>query len=337
MKVMRQMMRPIALAVVLISVSAGAVFAQKEKTEKKEAEEKVVLGYPTKEKSEQEMITIRKSKSGEPVTIVIDNGKVTINGKPADDNKDVNVNIMRFGGQDFELNGRYFNDFSFARETAFLGVGTEPFEKGLKVISVSDNSGAEKAGLLKGDIITKIGDKKLESSEQLSKLVKEHKPGEKIEITYLRDNNSKTVTATLGKSNVSTVFADSFNSFNIPAVPVPPAAPNIRLRGSLQSPGEIVVSGYSNKPRWGFNIQDNEDGPGVKVVSVIRESNAEKAGLKEGDIITEIDGKEVNVDIVRAATEKARDTDALKLKVKRNNKTENIEVKTPKVIRKASL
>ncbi len=336
---MRQMMRPLALALVLTSVSTGAVFAQKEKTEKKEVEEKVVLGYPTKERAEQEMITIRKSKSGEPVTIVIDNGKVTINGKPADDNKDVNVNVMRFGGQDFELNGRYFNDFSFARETAFLGVGTEPAEKGLKITSVSDNSGAEKAGLQKGDIITKIGEKKLESSEQLSKLVKEHKPGEKLEVTYLRDNNSKTVTAILGKSNTATVFADSFNIPAVPGYPVPPAAPNIRLRGtnSLQNLNEVVVSGYSNKPRWGFNIQDNEDGPGVKVVSIVRESNAEKAGLKEGDIITEIDGKEVNVDIVRTATEKARDTDALKLKVKRNNKTENIEIKTPKVIRKASL
>ena len=47
-------------------------------------------------------------------------------------------------------------------------------------------------------------------------------------------------------------------------------------------------------PKLGLSVQDTEDGKGVKVIDVDDEGNAEKAGIKEEDVITEIDGKAVN-------------------------------------------
>ena len=41
-----------------------------------------------------------------------------------------------------------------------------------------------KAGLKEGDIITKIDDKKIEDPDALAKAVKEHKPGDKVSVTY---------------------------------------------------------------------------------------------------------------------------------------------------------
>ena len=47
-------------------------------------------------------------------------------------------------------------------------------------------------------------------------------------------------------------------------------------------------------PKLGISVQDTDDGKGVKVIEVDEESNAAKAGVKENDIITNFNGKEVN-------------------------------------------
>ena len=44
---------------------------------------------------------------------------------------------------------------------AMLGVVTEEAENGVKVIEITDESAAKKAGIKEGDIITKVGDTKL--------------------------------------------------------------------------------------------------------------------------------------------------------------------------------
>ena len=48
------------------------------------------------------------------------------------------------------------------------------------------------------------------------------------------------------------------------------------------------------QPRLGLSVQDTDDGKGVKVIDVDEESNAAKAGVKENDIITHVNDKEVN-------------------------------------------
>ena len=76
---------------------------------------------------------------------------------------------------------------------------SKDIEEGVVVVGAEKNSGAEKAGLEKGDIITKIDDKTVKNSAYLRYELYQHAPGDTIEVTYLRDNKEKKVKVTLTK------------------------------------------------------------------------------------------------------------------------------------------
>ena len=78
----------------------------------------------------------------------------------------------------------------------------EDVEKGIAVVSVAKGSPAEKAGLKKGDIIVKIGDKETGSLAEFRYELYKHEVGEKIELSLYRNGKIQKVTVTLGK-NVS--------------------------------------------------------------------------------------------------------------------------------------
>ncbi len=61
-------------------------------------------------------------------------------------------------------------------------------------------SPAEKAGLTNGDIITKIGDDNLTSTNTLMSVIAKHKVGDKVQVTYIRDKETNTVEVTLTES-----------------------------------------------------------------------------------------------------------------------------------------
>ena len=77
---------------------------------------------------------------------------------------------------------------------------------GLYVMSVTEGSGAEKAGLTRGDIILKVDGSKVTSSAQMNKIRDSHKAGEKINVTIMRGNKELTLSVLLiedlsGKKN----------------------------------------------------------------------------------------------------------------------------------------
>ena len=69
--------------------------------------------------------------------------------------------------------------------------------KGVFVGDVSDRSSAKEAGLQKGDVIVKINDINTDNVAQLQEQVAKHRPGDKVKVTYIRDNNTKSVDVTL--------------------------------------------------------------------------------------------------------------------------------------------
>jgi serine protease Do len=71
--------------------------------------------------------------------------------------------------------------------------------KGAVVASVTPGSGAELAGLAEGDVITRIGGHDVENADDVSAAVAEHKPGDEVEITAIRDGATRTVTARIGR------------------------------------------------------------------------------------------------------------------------------------------
>ena len=95
---------------------------------------------------------------------------------------------------------------------------------------------------------------------------------------------------------------------------------------------------HNSKPRLGVQIQDVEEGTGVKIIGVDDESVAGKAGLKEKDVIVDVDGKEIkNVDDLRTKINEAKEGDSFKIKYKRDGKTQTADVKFPKRLKTANL
>jgi len=68
---------------------------------------------------------------------------------------------------------------------------------GVLIESVEEDSPAEKAGFKAGDVIIKIGKEQVTESEEVSDRVREHKKGDELTFTVLRDGKQKTIKATL--------------------------------------------------------------------------------------------------------------------------------------------
>lgn len=70
--------------------------------------------------------------------------------------------------------------------------------QGAQIQSLEGGGPADEAGLQEGDVITRVGDQVIDGSESLVATIRAHRPGEKVTLTYLRDGESRTATATLG-------------------------------------------------------------------------------------------------------------------------------------------
>ncbi len=91
----------------------------------------------------------------------------------------------------------------------------------------------------------------------------------------------------------------------------------------------------NNRSRLGLQIQDTEDSSGVKVQNVLPGSPADKAGMKEGDIITEINGEKVSgVDNVMQEIHNKNHNSDFKIKVLRDKKEMNFDVHTSAAVKK---
>jgi putative serine protease PepD len=84
---------------------------------------------------------------------------------------------------------------------AFLGVRIADAESGggAVVAEVDQGEPAAKAGLERGDVITRVDDTKITSGSDLTSAIRSHQPGDKVTITYTRDGDQKTAEVTLGE------------------------------------------------------------------------------------------------------------------------------------------
>ena len=70
-------------------------------------------------------------------------------------------------------------------------------DRGLYIMSVTEGSGAEKAGLTRGDIILKMNGKDVNTSAELNAIRDKHKAGDTVTVTILRGTQEKTVNLVL--------------------------------------------------------------------------------------------------------------------------------------------
>jgi S1-C subfamily serine protease len=69
--------------------------------------------------------------------------------------------------------------------------------EGIYVAEVVENSAASEAGIEKGDIITEVDGQKVTKFGDLSGLIAQKRPGDKISLTYLHNKKKQTKTVTL--------------------------------------------------------------------------------------------------------------------------------------------
>jgi len=337
---MKKYLLSVATAMLICGFAATA--QQSEKNADAKPRKEVKKDKKLKEYSE---IIIKRKDPGKDakVTIEIKDDEVIVDGKPIDEYVDDELSIQQRDANHFKLvNPRSpfrFEDGDWSDgepdlmneggDRAFLGVSTEGSSEGARIINVSENSAAAKAGLKKGDIITKVNDKEVFDPEQLTQEIRSLKPDDKVTITYKRDGKENKATATLGKRKNDLIARGPRGAMP----PVPPMVFNF-------DDGDFgdVFQYHNARPRLGLKVQDTEEGKGVKVLEVDEGSAAEKAGIKENDIITSFEGKEITSasELARASRE-AKDKSSMKVQLNRNGKPQTIEVKVPKKLRTANL
>jgi len=93
---------------------------------------------------------------------------------------------------------------------AFLGILAVPLSddmreiagtgEGVLIDSLTDSSPAAKAGLLPGDVITRIDGQPVTTPAELVECLRAHKPGDEIEVTYYRMGKRQKTRVTLGEA-----------------------------------------------------------------------------------------------------------------------------------------
>ncbi len=138
---------------------------------------------------------------------------------------------------------------------------------GVYVRSVNSNSAADDAGLEEGDVITAINGVEVTNVAQLQEQVALNRPGDKIEVTYVRNGKRRTSSATLKNVMGDTEIVEKVASFSAQGA-------------SFQDIGEE-------------EMQELAIDGGAKIID-LADGKWKEAGIKEGFIVTSVDKKPVN-------------------------------------------
>ncbi|SEL59676.1 Do family serine endopeptidase [Parapedobacter koreensis] len=155
---------------------------------------------------------------------------------------------------------------------------------GLYVNDVVPSGAAEDAGLKKGDIITKLDGRVIASSSDLQERVYRLRPGDKVRLTYKRDNKEREVTVTLKEDTRATESAKEESEAKRSAT---------EIYNKLGA--GFVPATDAKKKELGISS-------GVVVTQVHQGGLFDYFNVQRGLVITHINGKPVNsADDVEAA------------------------------------
>ena len=85
----------------------------------------------------------------------------------------------------------------YIRNRALLGITGDSQANGVRVTQAQDNYGAAKAGIVVGDVVTKIAGMPIKDFDRLTAVIAQHQPGDEIDVTILRGEETLTKRVTL--------------------------------------------------------------------------------------------------------------------------------------------
>lgn len=133
---------------------------------------------------------------------------------------------------------------------------------GTLIAAVTDGSPAEKSGLRTGDTILKVNGADIKGPKELSREVARLKPGTAVEMTVFRDGKQRKIKVSIGE---------------MPG----------EKQASLSPERD---SGPAADQELGLALAPAEDGEGVVVAEVMPGSPAAEQGIRQGDVILEVNG-----------------------------------------------
>jgi serine protease Do len=217
-------------------------------------------------------------------------------------------------------------------------------ERGVEVTSVEPDSGAAKAGLKVGDVIMEYNGQKVEGWEHLKRLVRETPIRREVKIDIWRNGAAQTLTATVGGRKKFQVELGDGNmmappSWVQPLTPTPPMPPSSPMPSMPSMPGFDLPQFRTMMGTASLGIMGEALGQesqlaeffgvkeGVLVRSVNKDSAAEKAGMKAGDVIVKVDDAAISTpQQISSALRAARSKNSVTVTVVRSKKEMTLTV-----------
>ncbi|MCV9926507.1 trypsin-like peptidase domain-containing protein [Flavobacterium sp. LS1R49] len=159
--------------------------------------------------------------------------------------------IMEFGNVQRAILGVEGGELNNAASKE-LGVSQT---QGFYINKVNKNSGAEKSGLQKGDIIIKLDNRDIATYADFSGYINTKRPNDIVQVTYIRDGKNKVVPVTLSKNEL---FSTEFKGI------------------------ELENIDATDKKKFGLNY-------GVKIKALTNENLKQYNNELQGNIILSID------------------------------------------------
>ncbi|HEX5044495.1 MAG TPA: PDZ domain-containing protein [Candidatus Polarisedimenticolaceae bacterium] len=233
-----------------------------------------------------------------------------------------------------------------AERGAFLGVRTSEEtseEGGARVDMVVDDSPADDAGIREGDVIISFDGATVRGPEGLTERIHGANPEEKVKVGILRDGKRETVTVTLGERSHTIIVPGPDGMMKVPLPDTEALEQHLKGLENFYVGGEPgkawVFRSWGGRPRLGVQLVETTPelrehlgggrDRGVLIGKVMTGKPAEKAGIKVGDLLVQVDGSDISDsgELVEALGDK--DGKTVDIELVRDGKTMHVQVPLP--------
>ena len=220
-------------------------------------------------------------------------------------------------------------NYQVARPASYLGIGVievnperaaqlrMPVDHGMEITLLAEGGPADLGGIQRGDVVTSYNGEPVQTIPQFLKMVQDTEVGEKVTLEIFRDGAMRMAEVTMGAHPAEQAQDPAF------AEAARQARDVMRNLMTWRSP-MLGVEAESLEGQFAefFGVKQ-----GVLVRSVVADSAAERAGLKAGDVIQEVDGTPVISPNEVTSRLRAMTGNSVTLSIIRNKAPKNVDVK----------